>query len=310
MGRSLHPILFILLASLLWTMAYAVQQDAPPCPGREGQEPPPAGESPHYFIDKNNELLKLLPPAAEPPAGETTPGDGIGEQSAGPESGSGEQTVPPERPVAAESPPPPRQPCPPAEAVHFLLIGRWRQSPSARMLMTVTLVPENCALLTAIDPAVEVVREGQRCPVGALLTRDDGRAQLYGAMEELSGLRPQFCIELNLEGFIEMVDLLWEEGPQTVSAVHREDDRPPRESGAELLALLCDFQSQDAVKEARLVDCLLRACAIRTTRLGLKLLWMGYHNLSTDLSLGDLIQLRKISEQISPLEVSLTTISR
>jgi len=74
--------------------------------------------------------------------------------------------------------------------------------------MVVSLIPESCARLTAVDPAIEVAFEDRHCPIGELLAQGAGHDCLYRAITEISGLEPQFYIDLNLHGFIEMIDLL------------------------------------------------------------------------------------------------------
>lgn len=213
-------------------------------------------------------------------------------------------------PLKKERPPAGLLPGEEKNSIHFLLIGRWWEDPAAEVLMIVTLVPEGCARLTALDPATGVELEKKPCPIGELLERGGSRDQLYLAVTSLTGLTPQFYIDLNLHGFVEMIALLQKEGRGGASS--RSGTASPPETGFdgnEVLLLLNDASLPTATKEEMLVELLLAACEIQFTRLGLKLLWMGYHNLKTDLSLRDLLEVRKVTQGISPTDVSLTEIT-
>ncbi len=220
-------------------------------------------------------------------------------------------------PTAAEDPPlekerPPAGLLPGKEKnnIHFLLIGRWWNDPAAEVLMMVTLVPGGCARLTVLDPAAGVELKAKPCPIGELLERGGSRDQLYLAVTSLTGLTPQFYIDLNLYGFVEMIGLLQKDGHDGASSGRRAAS-PPKTGfdGNEVLLLLNDASAPTAAKEEMLIELLLAACEIQFTKLGLKLLWMGYHNLKTDLSLKDLLEVRKVTQGISPADVSLMEIS-
>lgn len=193
------------------------------------------------------------------------------------------------------------------EKVHFLLIGRWWKEATTEVLMTVTLVPESCARLTALDPSIEVELGHTTCPVGALLEPGEDREQLYAAVRSLTGVKPQFYIDLNMHGFIQMLDLLQKEsrgkggGKTKKTKAHF--------NGDEVLKVMNDPATPTGVKEKILLELLLAACRIQFTGPGLELLWIGYHNMKTDLNLGDLLEVRKITQDISPHEVSLTEIT-
>ena len=93
-------------------------------------------------------------------------------------------------------------------SIHFLLVGRWWDDPVTEVLVMVTLIPGGCARLTSLDPAIGVQLEGEPCPLGEMLKRGGSREQLHRAVTSLTGLAPQFYIDLNLHGFIEMIGLL------------------------------------------------------------------------------------------------------
>ncbi len=190
--------------------------------------------------------------------------------------------------------------------IHFLLIGRCWDEPAAKVLMMVTLVPGQCARITALDPAAKIENENISRPIGELLEQRGGRDRLYPAVTSLTGLTPQFYIDLNLKGFVEMIDLLQKRDRD--GSPSREGAVSPSEwpfDGNEMLQLLGNAGAPAEAKEKALVQLLLAACEIQFTPLGLKLLWMGYHNLKTDLSLDDLLEIRKVTQGIAPTDVSL-----
>lgn len=199
--------------------------------------------------------------------------------------------------------------------IHFLLIGRWWEEPSAEVLMMVTLIPGSRARLTAVDPAIEVTLGNRSCQIGKLSAPGSDYGQLYRAITGLTGLAPQFYIDLNLHGFIKIIDLLQKTGLDNASSCNTGTVPPgyaqlAQTNGDKALLLLNDFTAQTAVKEELLIGYLLIAREIQFTKPGLELLWMGYHNLKTNLTLSDLLQIRKVTQGISPTDVSLTEITR
>ena len=182
---------------------------------------------------------------------------------------------------------------------HFLLIGRWWEESAAEMLILVTLVPGECARLASLDPAAVVDFTGESCPIGELLERGCSRDQLYRAVNSLTGVVPQFYIDLNLHGLVEMIDLLQNDSGSRSKNLS---------DGSEMLLSLRDPSMSPSDKEEMVVRLLLSACEIQFTRLGWKLLWMGYHNLKTDLSLENLLELRRITQEIAPGDVTLREI--
>lgn len=300
---------FFVLVLLFWAVAGTIRQNSSLSAQPEARLAPPTGESPRDHLRRKDAGLKFLPtqPAAKKPDGESDPADAIGSENREATVDLPPAEAAPEIPVTQKEDPMEKNLAQAEDAVHFLLIGRWPQSQAATVLMVVTLIPEECALLTAIDPLIEVVSRGKCYPLGELLARDPDRNSLYRAVTGLSGLKPQFYIELDLNGFLRMTALLDDERPHGTPAAAARGD--PSGGGRELLALISDSQARNAEKERLLIDYLLAASQISSTRLGLKLLWLGYHSLATDLSLGDLLQLRTVSEKISPLEVSFSSIT-
>lgn len=191
--------------------------------------------------------------------------------------------------------------------VHFLLIGRWWEEPAPKVLMMVTLVPGGCAWLTALDPAVRIERDGTSCPLAQALEQEDGYGRLCLAAQTLTGLEPQFYIDFNLHGFVKMISLL--QSDNCAGTLPRTSPHGGALDGNEMLLLLSDASISIAVKEELLVQLLLTACEIQFTRLGLELLWMGYQNLKTDLSLKDLLEIRKITQGIAPTNVTFTEVA-
>lgn len=189
-------------------------------------------------------------------------------------------------------------------AVHFLLLGRKGEEINSALLMVVSLIPGRCARLTVIDPGLTSGAEGgDTLSIGQINPRNGDSSRLYRAVEQVSGLAPQFYIELNLDGFKEMVDLLG--GVETGLS----GSGKARLNGAETLALLTGERLHTGEKEKLIIDLLVAARDVENTRLGLKLLWTGYKNIRTDLTLADLIQLRRVSHTISPFRVSLREIT-
>ena len=300
---------FFVLVLLFWAVAGTIRQDSSLSAQPKARLDPPIGESSRNHLRRKDAGLKFLPtqPAARKPDEESSPSDAIGSKNRETTVDLPPAEAAPEVSVSQKKDPMEENLAQAEDTIHFLLIGRWPQSQAATVLMVVTLIPEECALLTAIDPLIEVVSRGKCYPLGELLARDPDRNSLYRAVTGLSGLKPQFYIELDLNGFLRMTALLVDEGPHgTPAAAARVD---PSVGGRELLALISDSQARTAEKERLLIDYLLAASQISSTRLGLKLLWLGYHSLATDLSLGDLLQLRTVSEKISPLEVSFSSIT-
>lgn len=191
--------------------------------------------------------------------------------------------------------------------IHFLLIGRWWEEESAQVLITVTLAPRRYALLTALSPAAEVKVGARSRPAGDLLNRGQDREQLYAALTALTGEKPQFYIDLNLHGFIQMVDLLQEAGADKKAGKAK---KPKTDlDGDAILQLLDDPETPTAVKEKTLLRLLLAACKIQFTKAGVELLWTGYHNMKTDLTFKEILELRKVTQEISPRELILTEIA-
>ncbi len=196
-------------------------------------------------------------------------------------------------------------------SIHFLLMGRWWDDPVTEILVMVTLIPGGCARLTSLDPAIGVQLEGKPCPLGEMLKRGGTREQFHRAVSSLTGLTPQFYIDLNLQGFIEMISLLQQENRGGGEPSRGGKVSSPEKSfdGNEMLLLLHDPAALTETKEELLIQLLLAACEIQFSKLGFKLLWMGYHNLKTDLSLGRLLEVREITQGIAPTNVTLVEIT-
>lgn len=296
--------LFVLIFCLI--AHHHLPPDNPPLPEEGGGAPARPMERYRHLIEKKEISLgnaPLLPrretgdpdPEAAPPAVEEG-----GDLPARPADGQNSL------PAKVEKPPAGLLPGEDENSIHFLLIGRWWEDPTPGVLMMVTLVPGGYARLIAIDPSTGVESGGKPTPIGGLLRQ--GGDLLSPAVTSLTGLRPQFYIDLNLHGFTEMVDLLPKNGD---GLPHRNGTSPSgsRYDGKEMLLLLGDTAATTAAKEEALVKLLRAACEIQFTKLGLKLLWMGYHNLETDLSLKDLLEVRKVTQGIAPTDVILVEIA-
>ncbi len=301
MRRCTHLATFLILALLFCAIAGTIRQERPRPAEGEQRSAPPARESPREHLQGREARLSSFfsgksAAGRDLPARETA--DGKKEKASG---------FPPPaaraKPASEEGPFQEGDFPPAEEAVHFLLIGRQHRNRPAAVLLVVTLIPESCARLTAIDPAIGVITRGKHYNIGELAAAKSDREELYRAVAELSGSEPQFYLELDLSGFTQMTALLDR---------HRETaflSAAADEGGRKLLSLMCNFQAGADEIEELLIGYLLSASEISSTELGLKLLWLGYRHLSTDLSLSDLLSLRAVSQKISPLEVDFSTIT-
>lgn len=318
--------LFPLLALCLFSSLFCLVADAGP-----RQKPSEAPEYVEEFsgprragdpepIKEGDTEINREPsscPAGEHPPPEDSPPveEEVEEKIEGKPKGLEEKECPPAEPPSSGREDISYSPDPPEKgeeenSIHFLLIGRWWKDPAAEVLMMVTLIPERCARLTAVDPSVEVETGGRSCPIGELLGGQNSQEELYTALASLTGLRPQFYIDLNLHGFVEMLDLLQREnrGPGGSRGGEAVEPRFGNPGGERILQLMSDPTTPTAAKEKILLELLLAACKIQFTRSGLELLWIGYHNLKTDLGLKDLLEVRKVTQKISPFDTDLTEI--
>lgn len=301
-----------LFALLLCSVAANLPQKSPLLPEKAEVPPAHAGEKDNPLIEKR-EFFRKNPGLFFHAAGKRPDSDAafpeikeIENETAAPV----EEAPAPENPPRKQERPLKQLPGEDKNSIHFLLTGRWWEDEAAEVIMMVTLVPEKCARIAALDPETGVQLEEKTCPIGELLKRGGSRDQLFLAVNSLTGLTPRFYIDLNLHGFVEMVNLLAKEGPGGVSPDSRAASQSKsRFEGKELLQLLNDASISTAAKEKSLIELLLAACEIQFTPLGLKLLWMGYHNLKTDLSLRDLLEVRKVTQGIAPTDVIFTEIA-
>jgi len=298
-----------LLALLLCFLAAGSGKQEAPLPEKAAESPSYPGKDDDYYLAEKKELRRRDPGHPSPGAGEQP---GLKEPSAEVKESESEPAASDERPVepedgprAGERPPVPKLPGEGKESIHFLLTGRWWEEESVEVVMVVTLVPRRCARLAALDPETAVKLNGRSCPLGELLKRGGSRDQLYTAVRSLTGLTPRFHIDFNLHGFVEMVALMAEAGYGATAPCSCEAASPGESSldGHAFLQMLNDDTVPAAAKERNLVELLLASSKIQFTPLGLKLLWMGYHNLKTDLTLKDLLELRKVSQEIAPTDI-------
>lgn len=195
------------------------------------------------------------------------------------------------------------------DGYHFLIVGRKSDCSKITLAMLVTLNPETDAHITALSPAVMVRINGHSRPLENALMQGTGFGELTRALEEKTGLQPRFYMDLNLDGFVEMIDML---GGVNYRASNRVSSQVSflqaglnQVNGQEALSFLQSEQIGTVSKEAFLINMLTAAGNVENTSLGLSLLWTGYHNIKTDLSIKDLLQLRKVTQGISPNRVSL-----
>ncbi len=196
--------------------------------------------------------------------------------------------------------------------IHFLLLGRAWDNNTVQFVMVVTLTRGSHSRLTAIDPAFPVELEGAATPLGELLQKGGGYDDLCRFTAEITGLEPQFFIDLNIYGFLEMLDLLgginYGVYSTLAGAVPSTKLSTDDLGGAEVLRLLTDPYMSTAEKELMVVALLITARDIQHTKLGLSLLWTGYRNIKTNLGLNDLLELRRVTQGISPTRVSFREI--
>lgn len=193
------------------------------------------------------------------------------------------------------------------DAIHFLLLGRKTDSPRVKMAMIVSLIPGTHARITAFAPGTTISLNGEKRTLSDILNRN-GYNGLCRAMEDATGLRMHFYVELDLDGFTEMVDILGGVDYDVSEATARKHGayNPGLQQfdGDAALSFLKDDRITAGAKETFLVKMLIAARDINNTRRGISLLWKGYHSIKTDLSLSDLLEVRKITQKIHPTRVS------
>ncbi len=199
------------------------------------------------------------------------------------------------------------------DGIHFLLVGRSWENPTVEMLMVVTLIPGSCAHLTSVDPSLSVTEPGgAAAALEELLDHGGSYRDLMQAVAAVTGLDSRFYIDLNRDGFIAMIEILggldYTASPELAAAVPVLKPGTNHFDGDRLLQFMENPDIKTAAKEAVLIELLINARDIQETQVGLSLLWTGYRNIRTDLGLGDLLDLRRISQQISPKRVTLTEI--
>lgn len=183
----------------------------------------------------------------------------------------------------------------PESTVNFLLLGHRRSK--TEVLLVVSLIPGQTACLLAVHP--DAVKQSSRNWLDRLATNPKdpaARKELNNRLEEISGKKIQFMIGLDLEGVIEMVDVMG--GVKFNSGGASSYDRSIE--GHQAVDLLTRELIPAREKQRLLRAILLEASALELTKVGWTLLKIGYHSLSTDLSVADLLQLRKVTHSISP----------
>ncbi|HOB86935.1 MAG TPA: hypothetical protein PKO38_04515 [Bacillota bacterium] len=259
-----------------------------PEPGEKaaGEEPdsPPAEEE------------KIIPRPVPPSVQEE---ELLSQSASSPPVNQREPEAPPAKAIPAKAEAPSKEALSPIpelsgkEQIHFLLLGRDEGNPNIEIMMVVTLIKERRAYLTSISPDTPL--EGKSYPLGALLRKGGSYADLIREIEALSGLKPQFYIELNLEGFVEMVGLLG--GVDLTEAAAEPFDGPA------IIDFLKDPGQTPASKQELVINLLVAGESIQNTRLGFTLLWTGFKNIKTNITLQDLLQLRRVTQKISPTAV-------
>ena len=203
-------------------------------------------------------------------------------------------------------------PRPTSDSIHFLLLGRPWDNEMVQFVLMVTLTRGSHSLLTAVDPAFPAELEGAALPLGELLQRGGSYDDLCRSAAIITGMEPQFYIDLNMHGFMEMLDLLGGIDYDVYSTLSTSEPslvlNPDELGGENILRLLTEHNLSTAEKELLLVALLITARDIQHTTLGLSLLWTGYRNIQTNLGLNDLLELRRVTQGISPTRVSFREI--
>ncbi len=199
------------------------------------------------------------------------------------------------------------------DAVHFLLISRHWDSKEIDYVMVVTLAPHSHAHLTAVDPEISVLQTGgDHYPLKKMLSRGGTYAALVQSVEDITGLSSRFYIDLNMKGFFTLVDMLISSDNHSSDALGQASDtlEPalPSLSGTGIMDYLTNSELDTEEKEALVIMLLITARDVQYTKLGAQLLWTGYRNIRTDLGLNDLLEIRRVTQQISPKKVRLQEI--
>lgn len=305
MQRFSTLLTLVLFMFILSWVAQAFQQDLPP-----------------LRLAPRHEALDLEQPQSEP---EQLPDRIIlpyrnGNERTSPETPP--QPLAPQKPASDQSTP--MDPLPviepeislsssePGKIIHFLLLGRAWDCKTVEFFMIITLLRGSHSILTAVDPAIEYDFNGLAIPAAAIMEHGGTYEDLVRAAAAITGLKPQFYIDLNIHGFIEMVEMLGGIDQNVYRTLADTGTRAAINAGAldgtALLSLLKDPEVNVKDKENLIIALLMTARDIQHTTLGLNLLWTGYHNIKTSLGLGDLLEIRRVTQEISPTRVILREI--
>ena len=232
-----------------------------------------------------------------PPPAVAIPGNTNGEPAPPREKTIGRKPATPNRdnrqPVQVEAPPRQETAARPSlasdDGVNFLLLGH--RDSKIELLIIVSLIPGKSARLLAIQP-------GTILQDGATIDPLDraARWRVSKRLEEVAGGEIQFAIGLDLARVSKMIDTMG-----GVKYMLEADSR--RESsigGDRALELLIRDLIPAGEKEQLLRALLLQIDALKLTKISWTLIKMGYYSLSTDLTIPDLLELRKVSHSISP----------
>lgn len=196
------------------------------------------------------------------------------------------------------------------EALHFLLISRNWEQDEIVYITIVTLAPYSHAHLTTLNPDLPApLKSGFRGPVKDMISRCGSYSKLVQTVDVITGLTPQFYIDLNMDGFFALTDILINANTGSSAALAKEANRlNPRLlslDGISIMNYLTEPEIDSLEKEALLIMLLVTSRDVQDTSTGMKLLWTGYRNIKTDLGLQDLLDVRRITQKISPEKVTL-----
>ncbi len=298
-----------LLSIIIITMLFTGKTALPPSVhGAETENPfisAPYPKEINFITEKKTETPEgtianeeaIIPIPEPPPLVELTPGatDPVNLDPSNRESKQPSLTAP-VLPIDRINP----HPVGPEPALSFLLLGHHHSK--TEIIMVVSLNPGQAATLLAVPPDLLGKKDRNRLDPIAKNPRntDVQKEQLIKHLEEITGREIQFVIGLDLNGVIEMIDVM---GGVEFNPVSRAATARPVE-GRLAMALLTGKLTSIQDKQRLLRAILFQSSAQELTKVGWTLLKIGYNSLNTDLTIADLLELRKVTHTITPYQTT------